>query len=239
MERLYELSAEAILYSVLTLERAGIYGVRDVLSGKTKEEFSAMMQQAEMELMMAGLGTMDFDGGFTLDDNFAEAVAACADRGDAWSAARRQDGQMTELTLYPGEETYALLRRTDGMYELGLSEQPMQDMMAFLDLPETKTLHEVCVSSKLLQDRNISGLTDAGCSPELAQLAVDAATGAQTYAQFTRVREYRPDYPMNVLTGLAGAVLVQVEYTDSDEMFRLTPVDAAWLRQTLADWQNA
>ena len=106
MEKMYELTAEALLYSVMALERTGIYGVRDVLAGKTKEQFHAMMQQAELELMMNGLGTMDFDGGFALNDDFAEAVAACADRGDAWSAARRQDGQTAELTLYPGEETY-------------------------------------------------------------------------------------------------------------------------------------
>lgn len=240
MEKMYELSAGALLYSVLALERTGIYGVRDVLAGKAKEEFAAMMQNAELELMMAGLGTMDFDGGFTLDDSLLETVAACADRGDAWSAARRQNGQATELTVYPGEESYFLMQQADGTCVLGLCDDPVADFVDFLAVPApSEAMHEACVPSKLVQDRDISGLISAGCSPELAQLAVEAATGVQVYAQCARVRDYRPDYPLNLLIGSAGAVTVQVEYTASDEMFRLTPADAGALRRLVTGWLQA
>lgn len=232
MEQIYCLSHGALLYSVLRLRKSGIYGLADIFSNISDAEFPACIQNAEQELMEKGYGLMDFDGNFTLEESFAELVGQCADERSVLLVDRRKNGRQDRMTCYLGNRV--ILTQDDRDCVLRSGQSIPAAVLDFLKLPvECKNLEEACVDSGLVTARDISGLAEAGCSPVLAELIVSSAVGEGGYAQLTRITDRVQTQLLAFAWGEAGTVSVGVEYTQEEELFRLTPVTASQAEKQL------
>lgn len=227
----YPISAGAMLYAVFLRGHNGIYGVKNVLAGLKKEAVPAYFREMELELMESGLAVMDFDGGFSLNPDFAELVDACACCSNVLAVPSRRNGKETMLTCYLGENGIRALETVGAEeYLLHTSVDPAQIIPAFLGLPEGEgNLEQASVDSALIQRRDVKGLMEAGCSEALAMLAVNAAKGIDGYAQILRIADSAGTDLVTLLYNDAGTVSVDVEYPWGQELFRLTPVTVPWV----------
>lgn len=232
MEQIYCLSPGALLYSVLRLHKSGIYGLPDIFSDISDAEFPACIQKAEQELLQKGYGMMDFDGNFTLEEAFAELVGQCADERSVLLVDRRKKGRQNRMTCYLGNNV--ILTQDDSECVLRAGQSIPAAVLDFLKLPaECKNLKEACVDSSLVTARDISGLVEAGCSPVLAELIVSSAVGEGGYAQLTRITDRIQTQLLALAWGEEGTVNVGVEYTQEEELFRLTPVTVSQVEKQM------
>lgn len=225
MEQTYRLSPGAMLYAVLRLRKPGIYGLLDVFSALPDAQFPTCIQNAEQELMEKGCGVMDFDGNFSLDEGFAALVAGCADESCVLQIDRRLAGRQERMTCYLHQRAALTQAGADCLLqaEAGLPGAALE----FLGLPaDGAGLEEACVDSALVAEKDVTGLTDAGCGAALAGLIVRAAAGDGGYAQVVRITDRVQTELLALAWGEAGAVTVDVDYEGGKERLRLTPVTA-------------
>lgn len=223
MERTCRLSPGAMLYAVLRLRKSGIYGLLDVFSAIPDAQFPTCIQNAEQELLKKGYGVMDFDGNFSLEENFARLVSGCADENCVLQVDRRKEGKQERMTCYLHQGAALTQAGTDCVLDAGASLPGA--VLEFLGLPpESESLDEAVVESRLIAERDMPGLIEAGCSETLAQLITAAAAGEGGYAQLVRITDKVQTELLALAWGEAGTVTVEVEYTDDREVFRLIPV---------------
>lgn len=231
----YQISACAVLYVLRKSGHRGIYGVQNVLAGLNKAARDAAFQQAELELMAAGLGSMDFDGVFTPEAELTSLIGDCAECKHILSASMRRDGMIRSCTCFRlGEKTCVLEQTDKDLYAIYTDTDAAARVTAFFGLPQRESaLKEISVDSALIQHRDRDGLVEAGCSEALAALVTDAARGVGGYAQFSRIIGDTMTELETILYGDAGIVTVAVEYTWGQELFRLTPVSADWVAESI------
>lgn len=221
----YRLSAGAILYSVFLLHKRSIYGVPAVMPSIQDRKFPLFAQEAEQELMDSGCGVLDFDGVFSLDPDFSTLLKRCADCREVLGASLRRGGRWHKLTIY--QEAGALLEH-DGNLSCALRpiDSPEEALLEALALPDAAPgqLQEVCVDTGLLEKKNLAGIQSAGCSETQAKLILDALTGDQGYAHVVHTKERERLNEMLLLYGPEGILTVGVEYTETQELMRLTPL---------------
>lgn len=232
MQKEYHLSSGAILYALLRLHKPGIYGVDNVLEGMTDETFPAFIQRSEMELMEKGCGTLNFDGVFELEEDFAALLGRSADAKTILTAAKRKDQQKSRQVIYLVEGAAASLTCPEGREPvLTAVEDPAKAVTDFLDLPESAgELQETVVDSTLAAEKDEAGLLKAGCTADMARLVVNAAEGMGGYAVLGCTREGGQTGELVLLYGPEGIVSLTAEYTQAEELFRLTPLTAEEVR---------
>lgn len=225
MEQTCRLSPGAMLYAVLRLRKSGIYGLLDVFSAIPDAQFPTCIQNAEQELLEKGYGVMDFDGNFSLKEDFARLVSGCADENCVLQIDRRKEGKQERMTCYLHQG--AALTQAGSDCILDTRAALPGAVLDFLGLPaESKDLEEVSVDSRLIAQRDVPGLVEAGCGETLARLITAAAAGEGGYAQLVRITDKIQTELLALAWSEAGTVTVEVEYPDAGEQFRLTPVSA-------------
>lgn len=224
MEQSYRLSAGAVLYAVLRLHKPGIYGVPNMMPKLSDKEFPDFAQEAELELMAAGCGTLDFDGEFTVAPDFAALLGSCADCRSAVGVSLRSGGVWRKLTLYPAAG--AVLERGEDLTCTLRRGEPMEVLLAALALPETNELTEVLVDTDVLEQRDLDGVQAAGCGEGEAKLILSALDGTGHYAHVSRVEGRERTGELLLLYGPEGILSAAAEYSETQEFLRLTPVTA-------------
>lgn len=225
MEQTYRLSPGAMLYAVLRLHKSGIYGLLDVFSAMPDAQFPTCIQNAEQELLEKGYGSMDFDGNFSLNEEFSDLVSGCADENCVLQIDRRIAGRQERMTCYLSQKAAMTQADTDCL--LQTEAKIPGAVLEFLGIPkECKDLEEAVVDSGLIAEQNVPGLVDAGCGETLARLITASAAGEGGYAQLVRIVDRIQTELLALAWGEAGTVTVNVEYTEGQELFRLTPVTA-------------
>lgn len=225
MEQTCRLSPGAMLYAVLRLRKSGIYGLLDVFSAIPDAQFPTCIQNAEQELLEKGYGVMDFDGNFSLEEDFARLVSGCADENCVLQIDCRREGTQERMTCYLHQGATLTHAGTDCVLDAGAALPGA--VLDFLGLPkESEGLEETAVESRLIAEQDVTGLQQAGCGEALARLITSAAAGEGGYAQLVRITDKMQTELLALAWGEAGTVTVEVEYTDDREMFRLTPVTA-------------
>lgn len=225
MEQICRLSPGAMLYAVLRLRKSGIYGLLDVFSAIPDAQFPTCIQNAEQELLEKGYGMMDFDGNFSLEEDFARLVSGCADENCVLQIDRRREGKQERMTCYLHKGAALTQDGADCLLDAGAALPGA--VLEFLGLPsESEGMEEITVDSRLIAERDVPGLMEAGCGETLARLITAAAAGEGGYAQLVRITDKIQTELLALAWGEAGIVVVEVEYTDDREMFRLTPVTA-------------
>lgn len=228
MEQAYRLSAEALLYAVLKLHRSGIYGLPNGMPKMSDKSFPAFVQDAELELMDAGCGTLNFDGEFVLNESFAALLGGCADCRDVVGVSLRRNGVWHKLTLYLAAGA-VLEREEDFTCTLRAAARPAEVLEAALDLPENpdQPLREALVDTDLLEKRDLKGVVAAGCGEGEANMIMAALDGAGRYAHISRVENRAQTAEMLLFYGAEGVLSADVEYSETQELLRLTPLTRA------------
>lgn len=227
----YQVTAEQILYTILKNDLPGICGVADAFAGKEEAAIRKEFPQWETQLYFSGLGSMDFDGGFTLDPEFLQAVTSCCQCSRILSVPVRRAQTQRELTVFFCESgTLALEQVQDWEYRLHTDCDPEQLVPAFLQLPAATGFSSSCsIDSDLIQRADVMEMICSGCDPDLAKLAADAASGVAGYANLTWIENGMANEVQTILYNEEGIVRVEVAYTWEQELMRLTPVDTKWV----------
>ena len=225
MERTCRLSPGAMLYAVLRLRKSGIYGLLDVFSAIPDAQFPTCIQNAEQELLEKGYGVMDFDGNFSLEEDFARLVSGCADENCVLQIDRRREGKQERMTCYLHQGAALTQAGTDCILDAGAVLPGA--VLDFLNLPkESEGLEEIAVESRLIAERDVAGLMEAGCGETLARLITASAAGEGGYAQLVRITDKAQTEVPALTWSVVGTVTVEMDDPDDREMFRLTPVSA-------------
>lgn len=239
MEQKYHLSAGALLYAVRLLRKRGFYGVPNAMPKLSDSAFPAFAQDAEMELIESGCGILNFDGEFSLETGFADLLGRCADCTEVIGAMLCNSGEWHRLTAYPS--AHALLERPKELQcVLSAAAQPVQALLDQIRLREmvkpelSKPLCEVLVSTEHLEKRNLTGLLNAGCSRAMAEMVLTALDGRGCHAHVSRATRQERIEELVLLYGAEGILNATVEYTDQQEMMRLTPVTVGEAEALLA-----
>lgn len=239
MEQTYRLSAGALLYAVLKLHKPGIYGLPNVMPKLSDKDFPAFAQDAELELMEAGCGILNFDGEFALDENFAALLGGCADCRSVVGASLRRDSVWHKLTLYPAAGA-VLERAEDFTCTLRPAAQPVEALLEALALPEDPAQPpcEVLVDTNLLEKRDLEGVMAAGCGEEQANMILAALNGTGGYAHISRVDGRERTDELLLLYGAGGILSAEPEYSDTQEFLRFTPVLKEDISCELRKWSG-
>lgn len=227
----YQVSAEQILYTILKYDLPGICGVADAFAGREEAAIRKEFPQWETQLYFSGLGSMDFDGGFTLNPDFLQAVTSCSQCSRILSVPVRHAQTQRELTVFFCESgTLALEQVQDRQYRLHTDCDPELLVPAFLQLPAATVFSGSCsIDSSLIQRADVMEMICNGYDPDLAKLAADAASGVAGYANLTWIENGMANEVQTILYNKEGIVRVEVAYTWEQELMRLTPVDAKWV----------
>lgn len=235
----YRLSAGAVLYAVFLLHKRSIYGVPAVMPPVHDRKFPAFAQEAEQELMENGCGILDFDGIFTLDPDFSAMLGRCADCREVFGANLYQNGAERKLTVYCGAD--ALLER-DGKFACVLrpAQAPGLELQKALSLPDAAggRLAEVSVDTGVLEKRDLKGVMESGCEESQARMILNALEGKGGYAHLVHTTEQERIGELVLLYGPEGILHAGVEYTETQERMRLTPItpqEAVERLQTLSE----
>lgn len=235
----YRLSAGAVLYAVFLLHKRSIYGVPAVMPPVHDRKFPAFAQEAEQELMDSGCGILDFDGIFTLDPDFSALLGRCADCREVFGANLYQSETERKLTIYRGAD--ALLER-DGKFDCVLrpAQSPKEELLRALSLPAASDgrLAEVRVDTGVLERRSLEGIMASGCGEAQARMILNALEGKGGYAHLVHTTEQGRVGELVLLYGPEGILQAGVEYTETQELMRLTPItpqEAVERLQTLSE----
>lgn len=227
----YHASAGAILYIVLKKELPGICGVQNAFLNKDFQSIQADFPRLESEMCISGLGSMDFDGAFTPDPGFCQAITDCSQCNRILSIPVRHNKTFRELTVFfCQKEILALEQVGELSYILHTGCDPDTLAAQFLKLPErTAFLCSCTVDSSLIQQKNMLEMVCSGCDPDVAQLAVDAACGTAGYAQILQIDGHTANEMQTILYNEKGILLVNVVYTQDQEQMQLQPIDISWV----------
>jgi len=237
---IYRISAQGILYALLRSGREKLYGVANVLGATPPSGLPAFMQNTELELMMHGLGTMDLDGQFSMDEELLTLIGACADCGAVLSCALRRNNTVRTATAYLLEGRTPILVQTGAhSYDLHTDADPAEVFCVLLDLPAAENgLSAQTVDSGLILDRDRAGLMAGGCSEEMADLILDACRGAAGYAQISPIVQDHQEDLLTLYYNENGILNVDVSYTWGQELFRLEPVTAPRVADRIRQMQK-
>lgn len=223
MEQEYRMPAGTLLYAVYSLHRRGIYGLPNQMPPPSDKSFPLFAQQAEAALMEMGLGTLDFDGNFTLEEPFAGLLGRCADCRNLVGASLRSGGVWRKLTLYAAG---AVLERDENDFcTLRPEEEPLEFLAEALALPEgpAEPLTPLLADTDLLEKRDRAGLLAAGCGPQEGDMVLAALDGTGGYAHLRYMEEGSHTAELLLLYGGAGILSAEAEYSEKQEFLRLTP----------------
>lgn len=236
----YQVSAGQILYTILKNDLPGICGVTDVFAGKEEAAIREEFPQWETQLCLSGLGSMDFDGAFSLAPEFLQAITMCCQCNRILSVPVRRERIQRELTVFFCEgNPLALEQVQEREYRLHTACDPEQLIPTFLQLPTATVFSSSCsIDSDLIQRRDVMEMICNGCNPDLAQLAADAAGGVAGYANLTWIENGMANEMQTILYNESGIVRVEVAYTWEQELMRLTPVDTKWVSEYVRSCAN-
>ena len=236
----YQISAEQILYTILKYDLPGICGVADAFAGKEESTIREEFPQWETQLCLSDLGSMDFDGVFTLDSDFLQAITNCCQCSRILSIPVRCERIQRELTVFFCEgSTLALEQVQDREYRLHTACNPEQLVPEFLQLPTDTVFSGSCsIDSVLIQRGDVMEMICNGCNPDLAKLAADAAGGVAGYANLTWIENSMANEVQTILYNENGIVRVEVVYTWDQELMQLTPVDTKWVSDYVRSCEN-
>lgn len=244
LEEVYRLSAGTLLYAVRKLHKRGFYGLPDVMPRLSDGEFPAFAQEAEMELIEAGLGLLDFDGEFTLDRGFAELLGACADCKSVMGVSVRRDRTWIKRTLYLTAGA-VLEREEDLICTLRRETRFMDVLLEVLALPEklsydsgSSGLSEILVDTDVLEQRDLQKLQAAGCGEAQARMILAALDGDGGYAHISRVDDKERTGELLLMYGGEGILSAGAEYSETQELLRLKPLRKEKLLQELRIMQS-
>lgn len=239
MEQAYRLSAAALLYAVLKLHKSGIYGLPNVMPKLSDKDFPAFAQDAELELMDAGCGILNFDGEFILDERFAALLGGCADCRSVVGASLRRNGVWHKLTLYLAAGA-VLEREEDFACTLRTVARPAEVLEAALALPEDPDQPpcEVLVDTDLLEMRDLKGLAEASFGEGMSNMIMAALDGNGGYTHISRMENRERTAELLLFYGAEGIFSADVKYSETRELLRLTPLtrtEALALMRLLAE----
>lgn len=219
----YRMPAGTLLYAVYRLHRRGIYGLPNQMPPLSDKSFPLFAQEAEAALMEMGLGTLDFDGNFTLEETFAGLLGRCADCRSLVGASLRSGGIWRKLTLYAAG---AVLERDENdLCTLRPAENPLEFLAGVLMLPEdpAELLTPLLADTDLLEKRDRTGLLATGCSPQEVEMILAALDGTGGYAHLRYIEEGSHTAELLLFYGGAGILSAEAEYSEKQEFLRLTP----------------
>ena len=223
--KIYQLSAGAILYVLFQLHKQSIYGVPNVMPSLQDHEFSAFAQEVEQELMKAGYGILDFDGVFTIESDFSSLLGRCADCQEVIGVSLYQKEVWHKRTIYLGADAI-LERGEDFNCVLRTAKDPGTGLLGVLALPESSSeqLQEICVDTDLLETKNLKKIMESGCNEIQARLILDSMNGKGGYAHVVHTRDGNRIKEHLFLYNQDGILKAEVEYTETQELLRLTPL---------------
>lgn len=219
----YRMPAGTLLYAVYRLHRRGIYGLPNQMPSLSDKSFPLFAQEAEATLMEMGLGTLDFDGNFTLEEPFAGLLGRCADCRSLVGASLRSGGIWRKLTLYAAGAV--LERDEDDFCTLRPAENPLEFLAGTLALPEdpAEPLVPMLADTGLLEKRDRAELLAAGCGPLEGDMVLAALDGTGGYAHLRYIEEGSHTGELLLLYGAAGILSADAEYSEKQEFLRLMP----------------
>lgn len=228
MQKEYQLPAGAMLYAVYLLHKRGIYGLPPAMPRLADKEFPAFAQASEEQLLAAGLASLDFSGTFTLSEDFATLLAACADCTSVVGASLRSDNHRWVYTLYPAAGA-VLCRDENNVCTLSAAADPAAVLMEALSLPEGETdiAEAFMVDSDHLEKEDREAVLMSGCGETAADMVLSGFAGSGHYSHVTCTRSRERVAELVLLYGEGGILRVDAEYTLTQELLRFSPLNIA------------
>ena len=233
----YTLSADALVYAVVLCDQEGIYGVRNVLLGMKPDQVPAFVEKASEELEQASAGFLSFDGAFEMEEDFREIINRLCGCHTVVSAQKNCGKQESTFTCYltvPG--TPVMEQVGEDLYKLYPECDARKQLEAFLDAEKLcpAEMDECRVDSGLAAKRDVVGMKAAGIPEAVAEMIAGIRKGKGTQYSVDKIVNDEDAGGIVVVTGEAGAVALDVEYTETQELLAVKPVSAQALCEAIS-----
>lgn len=226
MGKTYELSADAILYTVILCQEPQIYGVKNVLLGLEPSQFAGYAQKSQMELMEHKYGQLNFDGSFQLDEELEKLIKSCSSCKKIIGVDKKWKSNKGQLTCYVTEQGVDALELVEGnQYRLCENVDLTEKILEYIGFPEkNEDLSQVVVDSTLVTQGDKNGLMEAGCSNQVSDLVTEAFRGNRKVVAISKVEDGKLSECITYLYGEEGILEVLAQYNLEKEMLCLTPM---------------
>lgn len=226
MERGYSLSAEALLYSVVLKKKAGIFGVKNVLSGMDEKAYADFARKAEEELEACGAGELDFGDGMSLTEEFDGLIDLCTDCAGVVTVDLRNGQDQKHMTFYLGNEQVPVLVTEGEGYRLYPQAQPMEMLKSFLQLPESRFgFKDIRLESRNAERMREQDLKAQRMDEEGAEFLAEVFRGGYSFCEVSRIEGFEKDEFLPFAYSEKGCAEVEVEYDSDNEYFVFKAVD--------------
>lgn len=233
----YTLSADALVYAVVLCDQEGIYGVRNVLLDMKPDQVPAFVERASEELEQAGAGFLSFDGSFEMEEDFRTVMNGLCGCHTVLSVQKNCGKQASVLTCYltaPG--TPVMEQVGEDLYKLYADCDAGKLIEAFLDAEKLcpAEMDECRVDTQLAAKRDVVGMKAAGIPEAVAEMITGVRTGKGTQYSVDKIVNDEDAGGIVVVSGDAGAVTLDVDYTETQELLVVKPVSAQALSEAIS-----
>lgn len=226
MERGYSLSAEALLYSVVLKKKAGIFGVKNVLSGMDEGAYADFARKAEEELEACGAAELDFGEGISLTEEFDGLMDLCTDCAGVVAVDLRNEKDQKHMTFYLGSEQVPVLVTEGEGYRLYPSAQAMELLRGFLRLPEGRfNFADFRIESRNAAGTKEQDLAARGMDQEGAKFLAEVLNGGNSFCEVSRIEGFEKEEFLPFAYSDKGCAEVRVDYDADREYFVFRAVD--------------
>lgn len=235
MGKTYELSADAILYAVILCQEPQIYGVKNVLLGLEPSQFAGYAQKTQTELMEQNCGRLQFDGNFKLNEDFEQLIKRCSSCKKIVGVDKKWKKQRGQLTCYISEQGVDVLELVeDTRYLLHENVDMVEKAVEYMGLPKgNEELLDVSVDSSLVSEGDKTGLKEAGCNSNVAELLTGAFQGSRRVVVVSKLEEASLVDSITYLYGEEGIMEAVMQYDLQKEMLCLTAVTGEDIKKRL------
>ncbi len=231
----FKLKTETILYTVIKYCDQKLYGLPDILSGRSISELPAIESYALDDLMENECASMDFNGKIALSQEYLDCINECAKCRDiAGVDIRRPDGSQRHMTIYyMGEgKDCIVIKSVDGVFAgvCGLFQGSVEELVNqiddAIDMDMTKPLmpNEYRLESIVVQRGNVDEMRGYGCDKSAANLISGMVKGERTALIAKKLHGDEEAGFFSAIWGDEGSMEMKVEYEEWKENIIFKPV---------------
>lgn len=247
MERTIKLTPKEYVVCSIMVGADSTFGAVNPWDGCTEEEFWRDVESLLDEMAEKGVGSMDFDGEFSLNKEVENIVKTCAYAERAFCVDMRKNtsGEMHYLLYKKGERVvlrtsaaagkgcdYALIEKDEAK---ALLSEAVALCGSGNDLPDGCAARlESSIIERARAGKETDCMIDAGCDARLARLLLQGLLGDASYYSIVSVDLPLSSEPesMILISSEEGTAVLEMNYTLEEE---LVCVSAVQTRQAQSD----
>lgn len=222
------LNAETLLYAVALSGADGIFGVRNVIAGMEQNDFPALKERAEDELLRLGTGDMDFDGNFTIGSDLSNILKTCTEPERTISLDMRQRGKQQHFVLFSREKEAVIMQdvgQNRYQFNVCMPGEIGAKILQLLPLPEnTMFVGNSTVESGILRRHDVQEIMEQGCDEQTAKLIVGALAGDDLFCSMQVLKGDKNHTELFFAANGNGILQIGLDYSNDQEDVTFSPI---------------